>query len=188
VTAPRLHDHRVRSDSGSSNGPHQTTPVGSLPFAVQRDAEIGTLPQFPQELLDLAVYLAILRLDACVLAAQMTRVIALMALAGLGSSEGSFHEPFHAHGPYLGNPATVRNIGDGARSAQNDDRVIEQFDAYFGLESLPIAHDDNDMPKYPPGYHHFNLAGTELLKQARRGDADLRASGRVIRRSSPSQG
>jgi len=58
-------------------------------------------------------------------------------------------------------------------------RVIEQFDGYFGLESLPGAHDDSDMPKYPPGYHHFNLAGTELLKQARRGDADLRASGRV---------
>lgn len=50
--------------------------------------------------------------------------------------------------------------------AQNDDRVIEQFDGYFGLESLPVAHDDNDMPKYPPGYHHFNLAGTKLLKQA----------------------
>ena len=50
--------------------------------------------------------------------------------------------------------------------AQNGDRVIEQFDGYFGLESLPVAHDDNDMPKYPPGYHHFNLAGTKLLKQA----------------------
>jgi trehalose/maltose hydrolase-like predicted phosphorylase len=23
-----------------------------------------------------------------------------------------------------------------------------------------------DMPKYPPGYHHFNRAGTKLLKQA----------------------
>ena len=50
--------------------------------------------------------------------------------------------------------------------AQNDDGVIEQFDGYFGLESLPVAHDDNDMPKYPPGYHHYNLAGTKLLKQA----------------------
>jgi len=44
--------------------------------------------------------------------------------------------------------------------------VIEQFDGYFGLESLPVAHDDNGMPKYPPGYHHYNLAGTKLLKQA----------------------
>ncbi len=51
-------------------------------------------------------------------------------------------------------------------SAQNDDGVIEQFDGYFGLESIPVAHDDNDMPKYPPGYHHFNLAATRLLKQA----------------------
>jgi hypothetical protein len=65
--------------------------LAAFPFAVQRDAEIGTLPQFPQELLDLAVDLAILRLDACVLAAQMTWVIALMALAALGLSEASFH-------------------------------------------------------------------------------------------------
>ena len=50
--------------------------------------------------------------------------------------------------------------------AHNDDGVIEQFDGYFGLESLPVTHDDNDMPKYPPGYHHYNLAGTRLLKQA----------------------
>jgi hypothetical protein len=50
--------------------------LAAFPFAVQRDAEIGALPPFPQELLDLAVDLAILRLDACVLAAQMTRVIA----------------------------------------------------------------------------------------------------------------
>jgi kojibiose phosphorylase len=50
--------------------------------------------------------------------------------------------------------------------AQNDEGVIEQFDGYFGLESLPVTHDDNGMPKYPPGYHHYNLAGTKLLKQA----------------------
>jgi kojibiose phosphorylase len=47
-----------------------------------------------------------------------------------------------------------------------EDGVIEQFDGYFGLESLPVTHDDNDMPMYPPGYHHYNLAGTKLLKQA----------------------
>jgi len=35
----------------------------AFPFAVQRDAEIGTVLQFPQEVLDLAVDLAILRLD-----------------------------------------------------------------------------------------------------------------------------
>jgi len=50
--------------------------------------------------------------------------------------------------------------------AHGDDGVIEQFDGYIGLESLPVAHDDNDMPMYPPGYHHFNLAGTNLIKQA----------------------
>ena len=50
--------------------------------------------------------------------------------------------------------------------ARGDDGVIEQFDGYFGLESLPVAHDDNDMPMYPPGYHHYNLAGTKLVKQA----------------------
>ena len=49
---------------------------------------------------------------------------------------------------------------------RNDDGVIEQFDGYFGLETLPVAHDDNDMPMYPPGYHHYNLAGINLVKQA----------------------
>ncbi|MEU4215159.1 glycosyl hydrolase family 65 protein [Actinoplanes sp. NPDC026623] len=48
----------------------------------------------------------------------------------------------------------------------DDDGVIEQFDGYFGLATLPVEHDDNDMPRYPPGYHHYNLAGTKLLKQA----------------------
>ena len=36
----------------------------------------------------------------------------------------------------------------------------------FGLETLPETHDHNDMPKYPPGHHHFNLTGTKLVKQA----------------------
>jgi Trehalose and maltose hydrolases (possible phosphorylases) len=49
---------------------------------------------------------------------------------------------------------------------RNDDGVIEQFDGYFGLETLPVAHDGNDMPMYPPGYHHYNLAGINLVKQA----------------------
>ncbi|ANY09295.1 glycoside hydrolase family 65 protein [Pseudonocardia sp. HH130630-07] len=44
--------------------------------------------------------------------------------------------------------------------------VIEQFDGYFGLRELPIeSWDDNDMPRYPAGYHHFNLEDTTLLKQ-----------------------
>lgn len=37
---------------------------------------------------------------------------------------------------------------------------------YFGLATLPVAHDGNDMPMYPPGYHHYNLAGINLVKQA----------------------
>jgi kojibiose phosphorylase len=48
----------------------------------------------------------------------------------------------------------------------SDDGVIEQFDGYFDLDTLAVQHDDNDMPMYPPGYHHYNLAGTKLLKQA----------------------
>jgi kojibiose phosphorylase len=50
--------------------------------------------------------------------------------------------------------------------ARNGHEVIEQFDGYFGLETLPVAHDGNDMPMYPPGYHHYNLAGINLIKQA----------------------
>jgi len=47
-----------------------------------------------------------------------------------------------------------------------DDGVIEQFDGYFELDTLPVEHDENDMPMYPPGHHHYNLAGTKLIKQA----------------------
>jgi len=47
-----------------------------------------------------------------------------------------------------------------------DDGVIEQFDGYFELDTLPVEHDENDMPMYPPGHHHYNLAGTRLIKQA----------------------
>lgn len=44
--------------------------------------------------------------------------------------------------------------------------LIEQFRGYFGMEDVPITvWDENDMPQYPAGYHHFNLAGTTLLKQ-----------------------
>ncbi len=50
--------------------------------------------------------------------------------------------------------------------ARNGNGVIEQFDGYFKLETLPVAHDDNGMPMYPPGYHHYNLAGVNLIKQA----------------------
>ena len=47
-----------------------------------------------------------------------------------------------------------------------DAGVIEQFDGYFELADLPFELDDNDMPRYPKGYHHYNLEGAKLLKQA----------------------
>jgi hypothetical protein len=44
------------------------------------------------------------------LPAQMARVIALAALAALGLSDDSFHEPFHAQGSGVRSSATVRNL------------------------------------------------------------------------------
>ena len=52
----------------------------------------------------------------CPLAAQIARIIALMALAALGLSGGSFHETFHARGPYVLTLATVRNLALGSVS------------------------------------------------------------------------
>ncbi|MGE3664463.1 MAG: glycoside hydrolase family 65 protein [Pseudonocardia sp.] len=44
--------------------------------------------------------------------------------------------------------------------------VIEQFEGYFGRRELAIeSWDGHGMPRYPPGYHHFNLEDTRLLKQ-----------------------
>jgi kojibiose phosphorylase len=52
----------------------------------------------------------------------------------------------------------------GAR--QRADGVIEQFTGYFGRDDVPIAEwDENNMPRYPNGYHHFNCETTKLLKQ-----------------------
>lgn len=52
------------------------------------------------------------------------------------------------------------------RRQPRDDGVIEQFDGYFGLDEIPVAEwDDNDMPRYPAGYHHFNTDTTTLVKQ-----------------------
>jgi kojibiose phosphorylase len=46
------------------------------------------------------------------------------------------------------------------------DGVIEQFTGYFEREDVPVAEwDDNGMPRYPRGYHHFNCETTKLLKQ-----------------------
>jgi kojibiose phosphorylase len=45
-------------------------------------------------------------------------------------------------------------------------RVLEQFTGYFDRDDVPITEwDENDMPRYPAGYHHFNCETTKLLKQ-----------------------
>jgi kojibiose phosphorylase len=49
---------------------------------------------------------------------------------------------------------------------ESDSGVIEQFRGYFDLQDVPVTTwDDNDMPQYPEGYHHFNCENTTLLKQ-----------------------
>jgi kojibiose phosphorylase len=46
------------------------------------------------------------------------------------------------------------------------DRLVEQFDGYLQRLEVPITEwDENDMPRYPAGYHHFNCEETTLLKQ-----------------------
>ena len=44
--------------------------------------------------------------------------------------------------------------------------LIEQFDGYFDRKDVPVTDwDENNMPQYPEGYHHFNCEDTQLLKQ-----------------------
>ncbi len=44
--------------------------------------------------------------------------------------------------------------------------VLEQFDGYFDRLDVPVTEwDQNDMPRYPEGYHHHNCEETQLLKQ-----------------------
>lgn len=53
-----------------------------------------------------------------------------------------------------------------SRPVDPDQPVIEQFAGYFDRLEMPITgYDENDMPRYPEGYHHFNCEGTKLLKQ-----------------------
>lgn len=50
--------------------------------------------------------------------------------------------------------------------SDHDSGVVEQFSGYFGLDDVPITYwDENAMPQYPDGYHHFNCDTTTLLKQ-----------------------
>ena len=44
--------------------------------------------------------------------------------------------------------------------------LFEQFEGYFQRKEVPITQwDENDMPEYPQGYHHFNADETTLVKQ-----------------------
>lgn len=57
-------------------------------------------------------------------------------------------------------------VARGLLDAERRDGVIEQFTGYFDRDDVPIAEwDENHMPRYPEGYHHFNCETTQLLKQ-----------------------
>ncbi|MDT7582139.1 MAG: kojibiose phosphorylase [Pseudonocardiales bacterium] len=57
-------------------------------------------------------------------------------------------------------------VADGLVGPRVVDGVIEQFTGYFERDDVPVTEwDENDMPRYPKGYHHFNCESTQLLKQ-----------------------
>jgi kojibiose phosphorylase len=57
-------------------------------------------------------------------------------------------------------------VADGLVGPRVVDGVIEQFTGYFERDDVPVTEwDENDMPRYPQGYHHFNCETTQLLKQ-----------------------
>ena len=59
-----------------------------------------------------------------------------------------------------------QEVADGMLGPRVVDGVIEQFRGYFERDDVPITEwDENDMPRYPTGYHHFNCETTKLLKQ-----------------------
>jgi len=59
-----------------------------------------------------------------------------------------------------------QEIAGGLVAARQSDGVIEQFTGYFERDDVPITEwDENNMPRYPKGYHHFNCETTKLLKQ-----------------------
>lgn len=63
-------------------------------------------------------------------------------------------------------PQRWRKVAGAIAETSVVDGVIEQFDGYFARADVPITEwDDNDMPQYPPGFHHFNCEDTMLLKQ-----------------------
>ncbi len=59
-----------------------------------------------------------------------------------------------------------QEVAAGLVGPRVEDGVIEQFTGYFQRDEVPITEwDENDMPRYPKGYHHFNCETTQLLKQ-----------------------
>lgn len=63
-------------------------------------------------------------------------------------------------------PPRWREVADRLRRPRIRDGVVEQFTGYFDRLDEPVVEwDDNDMPRYPEGYHHFNCEDTMLLKQ-----------------------
>ncbi len=67
-------------------------------------------------------------------------------------------------------PAEVarwRAVADGlAQPTTDSDGVIEQFAGFFDLDHVQVTEwDENNMPRYPKGYNHFNCETTQLLKQ-----------------------
>ncbi len=64
-------------------------------------------------------------------------------------------------------PAEWRSIADRlVQASENEDGVIEQFAGYFQREDVAVTEwDENNMPRYPEGYHHHNCEPTQLLKQ-----------------------
>jgi kojibiose phosphorylase len=59
-----------------------------------------------------------------------------------------------------------QEVADRLVKPRQDDEVIEQFTGYFERDDVPISEwDENNMPRYPKGYHHFNLETTKLIKQ-----------------------
>lgn len=66
-----------------------------------------------------------------------------------------------------GEPARWREIADLlVQGAANEQGVIEQFTGYFERDDVPVTEwDENNMPRYPAGYNHFNCETTQLLKQ-----------------------
>ena len=59
-----------------------------------------------------------------------------------------------------------QEVADGIVGPRSRNGVIEEFTGYFDREDVPVAEwDDNGMPRYPKGYHHFNCETTTLLKQ-----------------------